>query len=147
MTLYAALQTIIPLPDPPPQTNFTATSGDRVVLPCPIQPGALLQQYSVAWRKDSNLIFKSKNLQVFIGRDSRYGVNVSTFALTINPVDIKDSSENYQCIVEVTNPRTKAEKELQLSPQRDVLLSLFVMTYSDNTMPESKLTTTADVHE
>ena len=74
----------------------------------------------MTWRKDHNLIFESVNL---------------------HHVNIKDSSENYQCVVEVTNPLTRVQKELQ---QRNVLLSLFVVPYSD--IPESMSIITA-VHE
>ena len=55
-----AFQTIVPV-QPSPQTNITAISGERVILPCPIQPGALLQQYSVRWMKGSTTIAEASN--------------------------------------------------------------------------------------
>ena len=98
---FTALQTRIPLPDPPPQLNFSAVSGDRVVLPCPIQPGALTQNYSVRWMKD--------NLEILELSNSRYNINLSTFALIIDSVNVNDSSMDYQCHVFVNHNSNKQE--------------------------------------
>ena len=117
---------------PSTQTNFTATSGGRVVLPCPIQPGALLQQYSFLWLKDDELIIESQyQYSPSIAGDSRYQINVSTFSLIIDPVSVNDSSMNYQCIVVVTRPITGSRFQLvssqgDVSPRGDVLLSLSI---------------------
>ena len=45
-----ALQILVPMLDTPPTLSFT---DDGVVLPCPIQPGALLRYYSLVWMKDN----------------------------------------------------------------------------------------------
>lgn len=103
---------------PPPQIH--ATPGARVVLPCPIQPGALLQHYSVQWLKD-NLLSVEYNPQLYMVVDPRYQINRSTFSLIIDPVNVNDSSMNYQCRVFVTNPLNGVMSVLQPYPQRDVL--------------------------
>ena len=71
------------------------------------------------------------NLQIVRKADSRYGIKVSTFALIIDPANVHDLSKHYQCVIYVSNPLSTSQTELQLSPQRDVLLSLSVMPYSD----------------
>ena len=106
-----AYQMIIPLPDPPPQTNFTAVSGDRVVLPCPIQPGALIQYYSVDWYKESS---HHKRVTLTID-DSRYNIDRAIFSLIIDPVNINDTSTRYKCQVFVTNPHTDTIQQLSLT--------------------------------
>ena len=106
-------------------------SGDRVLLLCPIQPGALLQYYSVTWRKDNISIIDLMNLQIVRRTDSRYGIKASIFALIIQPASVQDSSKHYQCVVYVSNPLSNSQTELQLSPQRDVPLSLSVVPDSD----------------
>ena len=77
------------------------------------------------------------NLQIVRKADSRYGIKTSTFALLIDPANVQDSSKHYQCVVYVSNPLSTSQTELQLSPQRDVLLSLYVMPNSE--MTESML--------
>lgn len=129
----AALQTIIP-PLHPPKTNYTAVLGDRVVLLCPIQPGALLQQYSVRWMKDSILIAEATNPQsVWTIDDARYNIDRATYSLIIDSININDTSSNYQCELFVTVPKTDAKSVLQ--PSLPVTLSLksifsFCMVYT-----------------
>ena len=106
------------MPDIPPILSFT---GDGVVLPCPIQPGALLQYYSVVWMKDSinNMIAEAISPQDVIKNDSRYSIDHSTFALIIDPVSVDDLNTDYmyQCQVYVTNPITGTKQQLQYYPQ------------------------------
>lgn len=88
-----------------------------MVLPCPIQPGALLQYYSVIWMKDSIKIAEAINPQDVRKTDHKYSIDSSTYALIIDPVSIKDLSTDYQCQVYVTNPTTGAEQQLHYYPQ------------------------------
>lgn len=83
------------MPDKGIIQNFTAKAGDRVVLPCPIQPGALRQSYSVIWKKDNDIINHIND---------RYDIDAETYALVIDPVSVSDSSTNYQCDVSVEYP-------------------------------------------
>ena len=76
--------------------NYTAQSGERFILPCPIKPGALLQSYSMIWMEDSVEIANSQTGRI---TDSRYGINGTTFALIIDPVNVNDTSSNYRCQV------------------------------------------------
>ena len=111
---------------PPPQTNFTAMSGDNVVLHCPIQPGALLQQYSVRWTKGGTSIAEVTNPQsVMTVDDSHYQIDRGRYSLIISSVTINDTSTDYQCELSVTNPLTNVLQVLQPSPL--VTLSLKVI--------------------
>ena len=85
--------------------TFTAMSGRSVVLYCPIQPGALLQFYSVMWIKNGVPIAELSSPSGFASIDSRYMINQSTFSLTIDPVNVNDSSNSYQCDVYVRDPQ------------------------------------------
>ena len=100
-------------------------SGDRVVLPCPIQPGALLEQYSVIWRKGDTRIVEAINPQDVRRAEPRYNIDRATYSLIIDSVNINDTSSGYQCELEVTNPLTNAVNMLQLSSE--VSLSLTVI--------------------
>ena len=103
--------------------NYTASSGERVVLPCPIQPGALLQSYSVIWMKDSVEIANSQNSRK---TDSRYDIDRATYALIIDPVNVNDSSLSFQCQVFVTNPITNTKQQLQYHPQLTPGVQIFL---------------------
>lgn len=97
--------------------NFTAMVGGRAVLPCPIQPGALLQHYSVMWKKDSIVVAEITKTQAIKKANNKYDINRSTYELIINPISANDSSTNYQCHVFAHNPNTGTKQELQYSPQ------------------------------
>ena len=119
-----ALQTIVPLL-PLPQTNFTVAQGERAILQCPIQPGALLQQYWVSWYKEGIEIARALNPQtVTTVDDSRYKIDRDTYSLIIDSTNTNDTSSNYQCELFVTNPNADSREMLQPSPS--VTLSLEV---------------------
>ena len=108
------------------QTNYTAVSGDRVILQCPIQPGALIRQYSVRWVKEDTLIAEITNPQsAMVADGSRYKIDRATYSLIIDSVNINDTSSGYKCELSVTNPLTDVLQALQSSPQ--VTLSLKVI--------------------
>ena len=111
---------------PPPKTDFTAMSGDKVVLHCPIQPGMLLQQYSVRWTKHGTLIAKVTNPQsVMTADDSHYQIDRDRYSLIISSVTINDTSTDYQCELSVANPLTNVLQILYPSPP--ITLSLKVI--------------------
>ena len=71
---------------------------------CPIEPGALIQYYDVVWYNDDEVIVDlDTDLRQAGGR---YDIDPSTFSLTINSVNVTDSSTNYRCVVSVKNPLT-----------------------------------------
>ena len=103
-----------------------------MVLHCPIQPGALLQSYSVVWKKDDVAIIKfdreASSPQNVTTLNSKYAIDRATYALIIDPVSVNDSSTDYKCQVSVLNPTTSAKEVLQYNPQpTDVSLSLKVL--------------------
>ena len=107
------------MPNTCPIKNITAPSGDRALLPCPIQPGALLQYYSVAWMKASVTIAEltTTNPQDIRKTDSRYDIDRATYALIIDPVSVNDTNTNYQCQVSVQNPMTNTQQQLRYNLQ------------------------------
>lgn len=114
------------------QTTFVATSGDRTVLSCPLQPGALLKYYSVLWMKDNIGIAEIRNPHnIVMMTDSRYSINATSYSLIIDDTNENDSSINYQCALFVTNPLTDVRQELKFSTEHDVLLSLQVLSKSN----------------
>ena len=123
---FTAPQTTIPLPDPPPQIYFTAVPGDRVVLPCSIQPGAFIQYYSVVWsiKRENSIVVRvdTQNIQF---DDSRYNIDRATYSLIIDPVNINDTNTHYGCVLYVIDPCTATWYPLQSSPP--VSLSLHVI--------------------
>ena len=127
---FTALQTLIPKNTCKVQ-NQIALSGDRVVLHCPIQPGALLQSYSVVWKKDDAEIakFEPSSPQNVTTLDSKYDIDKATYALIIDPVSVNDSSTGYKCQLSAENPITDTKQELHYYPQpTDVSLSLKVLS-------------------
>ena len=119
---FTALQRRIPLPVLLPRRYFIAVSGDRAVLACPIQPGALIQYYSVEWYIENSLLARAAGREYisiaasghggfnisefFIVEDSRYntGIDRATFSLIIDPVNINDTSTYYKCRVFAIRP-------------------------------------------
>ena len=121
-------------------SDYTARLGDKVDLRCPMQPGALLQLYSVIWMKDGNEIANSHSIRK---SNSRYNIDRATFALIIEPVNENDTSSSYNCQAYVTNPITDTKQQLQYYPQLapGVQLSLTVnaayeLIYSTDTATE-----------
>ena len=100
-------------------------SGDRVVLPCPIQPGALIQYYSVIWLKENSIVVEVHRQNILTVDDSRYNIDRATYSLIIDPVNINDTSTRYGCDLFVTDPITTSRRQLQSSPP--VSLSLHVI--------------------
>ena len=122
---YTALQTIVPVP-PSLQTLFTVASGERVIIPCPIQPGAQIEQYSAKWTKDDIIIASSTDPQSV--DNSPYEIDRATYSLIIDSVSTNDTSTDYQCELSVTNPITNVRQILKLNPE--VSLSLKIMDLS-----------------
>lgn len=104
------------MPDTGVAQNYTALSGERVVLPCPIEPGALLQSYSVIWMKD-NVEIATANSLTSTTTSSKYDIDRAMYALIIDPVSINDTSPSYQCQMYVHNPNTDTKQQLQYYPQ------------------------------
>ena len=101
-------------------------SGDKAILHCPIQPGALLQQYSVIWTKGSTPIAKVTSPQGQLEHsDPRYQIDSGSYSLIINPVTINDTSSDYQCEIFVTISSTNVKYMLQ--PSSQVALSLNII--------------------
>ena len=121
---FAALQTAVTLPDEL-ETTFTATAGGTAVLNCPIQPGALLQFYSVRWTKSNVGIAEFSTPKGFDSTDSRYSIDRASFSLTINPVNVNDSDTSYKCEVYVRYPT--GNDNVQLMPSRQISLTLDVI--------------------
>ena len=124
---FPALETIVPLSDV--VRNFTAMSGKSAVLDCPIHPGALLQFYSVTWKKNGVGIAQLSSPSGLTSIDSRYEINQSTFSLTIDPANVNDSSNNYQCDAYVKDPQNKGDDKIHLlpsgSPEFSLTLNVF----------------------
>ena len=76
------------------------------------------------WLKDKILILQSINLQT-AKVDSRYKIDILTFGLIIDSVNINDTSKHYLCEVSVINPLTGVIRILP--PSLPVLLSLSVI--------------------
>ena len=103
---------------------FTAIVGDSAVLNCPIQPGALLQYYSVSWTKRDIAIADLSTSLGFRSMDSRYSIDRSSFSLTIHSVNVNDSDTSYKCEIYV---RTTTGDNTQLRPSRELSLTLNVL--------------------
>ena len=134
LSFFTASQTLIPMSDTPPVLNFTAVEGERVVLFCPIQPGALLEYYSVIWMKDNIKIADLEELETMNKTNSRYDIDRATYALIVDPVSVNDSSTSYECQVYVQNPNTGNKQQLHFYPQQTsgVVLSLTVKINNDS---------------
>jgi hypothetical protein len=89
-------------------------SGDKAVLDCPIQPGALLQQYSVRWTKDHTPIAAVLSPQGELEHtDPRYQIDRDRYSLIIDSVIINDTSTDYLCELFVTIPISRSKYQLQ----------------------------------
>ena len=121
-----AFQTLVPVPSSV-QTTFTARVGDTAVLQCPIEPGALLQSYSVIWMRDSISIAERVNYRNFMSIDpERYDID-DDYSLLIHAVNANDSSSNYKCVVSVTYPRTDTKQELRQVHEIPLTLNIIGM--------------------
>jgi hypothetical protein len=89
-------------------------SGDRVVLLCPIQPGALIQHYSVTRYKENSLLAEAHRQVISTIDDSRYSTDKATFSLIIDPVNINDTSTHYRCDLFV-DKGSRLHRQLTLS--------------------------------
>ena len=110
------------------QTTFTVISGDRIVLQCPIQPGALIKYYAVEWMKGDILIAEARNPHDIVTMDSRYSIDTKSYSLIIDNVNSNDSSTDYWCTLFVTNPNTNTRQELGFSQSRNIFLTLQVLS-------------------
>ena len=125
-TACTAFQTLVPVPSTI-QTTFTARVGDTAVLQCPIEPGALLQSYSVIWMKDSTRIAERVNYQNVVSiNPERYDID-DNYSLLVHSANVNDSSSNYQCVLSVTYPRTDAKQELRPYQAREIPLTLNII--------------------
>ena len=86
-----------------------------MVIPCPIQPGVLIQQYSAKWTKDDVTIASSTDPQSI--DNSPYEIDRATYSLIIDPISVNDTSTDYQCELSVTNPNSNVRQILEQSPQ------------------------------
>ena len=120
---HAALQTTVPV-SRFVQTAFTARVGDTAVLPCPIQPGALSQYYSVIWMKDGVEIINPQTIIMPQNSNSRLELD-SAYSLVIHSVNLNDSSTDYQCMLFVTNPKTDTKQEVK--PDREITITLNII--------------------
>ena len=91
--------------------------------------------------KGSVLIAEVRNLHEVIRMiDSRHSINMTSYSLVIDDVNVNDSSNNYQCAIFATNPLTDAQHELLPPSDRDAMwLTLQVLgkefyVYSHNIM-------------
>ena len=125
MIPHAALQTIVSVPGSV-QTAFTARVGETAILPCPIQPGALSQYYSVIWMKDGVEIIGAYNPQTIMPQNGNSRLDLdSAYSLIIHSVNLNDSSSDYQCMLFVTNPDTHTKQEVQPAhPDREITITL-----------------------
>ena len=94
---------IIQLPDNM-ETTFTATTGSRATLRCPIQPGQLGQYYSVRWKKGSEVVAKLINSLTPMDTAPRHSIDRTDFSLIIEDVQLGDASSSYKCEVFVRDP-------------------------------------------
>ena len=97
---------------------FYAIPRNQAVLHCPIQPGALVQYYYGRWEKDGNTLVQipqpiNGNPQDIVRSDSQYDLDRTTFSLIINSVEVADAGDNYQCILNVVDPRNDSPINLQ----------------------------------
>ena len=77
--------------------------------------------------KDNISIAEIRNLHSTIKMiDSRHSINMTSYSLVIDGVDVSDTSTNYQCAVSVSNPLTDTLQELQFSSGHKFMLSLQV---------------------
>ena len=120
--LQAALQTTVPVPESV-QTTFTARVGETAILPCPIQPEALSQHYSVIWMRGGVEIIRANNPQTIMPQNGNYRLDLnSAYSLVVHSVNLNDSSTNYQCMLSVTNPITNTKEEVR--PDREIAITL-----------------------
>ena len=117
------------------QTTFIATSGDRIIIECPLKPGALLEQYSVEWMKGNVRIAAARTPHDIETIDSRYSIDTTSYSLIIDDDNGNDSSI-YQCALFATIPGTNVQQELSFSQDHDVLLSLQVLGKSNIPCPQ-----------
>ena len=81
--------------------SYAIQAGSPATIDCQIMPGRLHQYYSVSWWKGNLSIAKSNPHSV----DEGYQLH-DNFSLTINDVQLSDSSSNYRCSVTINDPRT-----------------------------------------
>ena len=109
-------------PKVPCQTTFAATSGDSVIIDCPVKVGVFKKYYSVTWYKDEQSILEFDAPAMLTATEARYSIDRSSFALIIHSVDISYSNSSYRCVVFFTNPLSSTSNLIF----SDVLLKLYV---------------------
>ena len=73
--------------------------GESIQLHCSIQPGRLSQYYSASWDRSGEPIHTSSG--------DRYSINPTNLSLVIKKLHLNDTSDDYHCIVTVTDPNSR----------------------------------------
>ena len=93
--------------------TYYANRTSVIRLDCDVMPGALVQQYYVAWRaRYSDLVyyriippeFRSQFNTSHLQLNSRYSLDSSNFSLFIENASFQDTGSTYLCYVGVEDP-------------------------------------------
>ena len=92
--------------------TFFATSGSEAVLRCPIQPGALTDNYFGTWTRNGERLVEipmpiNGNSQDITQFDAQYDLDRATFSLKINSVNADNAGGGYRCDLSVLNPQSQ----------------------------------------
>ena len=92
---------------------YAFQAGLSATIQCRLMPGRLSQYYSVRWMKNGEPIATSNPHFVLQG----YQLH-DTFSLTINNIQLSDSSTSYQCIAFLNDPQTTRNDDIVYDQSR-----------------------------
>ena len=116
-----------------PQANLSIPSsyafqeGQQATINCRVMPGRLSQYYSVRWSNDNVIITASNSASVLLG----YQLH-DNFSLTINDIQLGDSSTSYRCSVTIDDPQRSRTDNVVYDQSQLGLITVMVNGESPN---------------
>ena len=105
-------------------SSYAVQEGHPATIDCRVMPGRLRQYYSVTWWKGNLTIAKSNPRSV----DAGYYLH-DNFSLTINDVQLSDSSSKYRCSVTINDPQILSGTTNVVYEQLSITMMVYGMSH------------------
>ena len=129
MMLFSSFSSVaFPEANPLIRSTYVFQAGRPDTINCRVKPGRLSQYYSVTWWNGSSTIARS-NPHSELLRDVLPGYQLhDNFSLTINDVQLSDSSTSYRCSVTINDPQIRGTS-MDIVYDRNQLGNITVVVY------------------
>ena len=107
-------------------SSYTFQEGQPATIDCQIMPGRLSQYYNVRWQ-NGNLVIASSNSH---GALTGYQLH-DNFSLTINYIQLSDSSTSYRCSVTIDDPQITGTNNIVYDQLGNITVEVYGMSLSE----------------